>query len=361
MQLGLVRTIGGEVTTSAARGAAQVDAIATFLGDVTRLGPELGPIRGEVFKFGNPAVEGALATAVQGGTPLSVLADTRVGVPKLQALADAGAQVTPYGVGGAHDAQNGVDLCMHSKLWSRGDHAILPTASAADAGSHQLNLNIRFGGASARAAGDATEASASGDVEASRAALERARDAGVLFNDPDVGVRHVDDAMGALVDHADHRLELVIKEFTDEDWARRVAAAQARGVDVDVTTRMMTRPVRQILEDAGVHETTVPFSRTPGLREALGQRLHFNAVFADVPTTQEISLGTSAATAASSSGAYAVIGTRYLWSPTKPGERAAREVAVALGGQAAIDARRAVDQHVGLTHVGVIRAALTGG
>jgi hypothetical protein len=353
-----MQAITGDVSVNAARGAAQVDAIASFIGDVTRLGPELGPIRGEVFKFGNPAVEGALKTAIDQGTPLAMLADSRVGVPKLDALAASGAQVAPYGVGGAHDAKNGVDLCMHSKLWSRGDHALLPTASAADAGSHQLNLNIRFGGPSARAAGAATEAAASGDVEASRTALERARDAGVLFNDPDVGVHHVDDAMGALVDHADHRLELVIKEFTDEDWARRVAAAQARGVDVDVTTRMMTRPVRKILEDAGVHETTVPFSHTPGLREALGQRLHFNAVFADVPPLK--STGTNPGTTPIDGG-FAVVGTRYLWKPTKPGEREAREVAVALNGQAALDARRAVDQHVGLSHWGVIRASLTGG
>lgn len=352
MQPGIVKAVTGVVHVDAARGRAQVDAIASFIDDVASHGTTDGPIHGEVFKFGNPSVEGALLRAMEGGTPVSIVADSGVGVPRLHDLAAAGATVVKYGASAHRDAAAGADLCMHAKLWSRGDHALLPTASAADAGSRQLNLNLRFSGDSARAARSASAAAMTNERSDVRDALERAREHGVLFNDPTIPVRHLDDAMGALVDHADHRLELVIKEFTVDAWAERLAAAQARGVDVDVTTRMMTRSVRRILEDAGVHETTVPFSRTPGLRELLGQRLHFNAVFADVPTAAELRAG------ASIDGAHAVVGTRYLWEPTKPGERLARENGVALAGTNALDARRAVAAHVGLSHLGVLRASM---
>lgn len=352
MRAGLIRTVADAVHVDGSRGKAQVEAIASFIDDAAKLGPEAGPLHGEAFRFSHAGVRDALTGALERGVPVSILADASEAAPGLAPVAARGGHIASYGSAAGEQARLGAGTCMHAKLWSRGSEALMPTSSAAIGGEHQLNIAFRFSGGAARAAGEATDAAMSGDAARQLQSLGAARDAGILFNEPTLGVRHLDEAMGTLIDNAERNLSLVVKEFTVPAWAERLAAAKARGVDVKVLTREMSPEVRAILDRAGIAEETVPFSRTPVLREVLGQRLHFNAVLADMPQRGD--------DAARAHDGVAVIGTRYLWDPSKPGDRPAREVGIALDGRNALDAQRAVEGHVGLNHLQVLRAAITG-
>lgn len=354
MRAGIIRTVADAVHVDGSRGKAQVDAIASFVDEVAKLGPEAGPLRGEAFRFGHAGVRDALVGAIDEGVEVRLLADASEAVPGLAPVASRGGVVASYGSAAGEQAQRGAGTCMHAKLWARGDEALLPTSSAAIGGEHQLNIAFRFSGPAARAAGDATEAAISGDRTRQLETLAAARDQGILINEPGVGVRHLDDAMANAIDNAERDLSLVVKEFTVPAWAERLAQAKARGVDVRVLTREMSPEVRAVLERADITERTVPFSNTPVLREVLGQRLHFNSVLADLPAPG------SGAAAADAQRGVAIVGTRYLWDPVKPGDRPAREIGIALSGQNALDAQHAVEGHVGLNHLQVLRAAITG-
>jgi len=356
MDVGILKTIDGVVAVDGSRGKGQVESIVDFIGDACQLGDDAGPLRGEVFRFKHDGARTALEEAVRGGTPVELLADHANAVPGLAAVRSAGGTIASYGSAAGEQAERGAELCMHAKLWTRGNEALMPTASAAIGGERQLNLGFRFSGPSARAAGDATEAAIRGDAEEQVATLAAARDHGVLINEPSVGVRHVDEGMALAIDNAERSLSLVVKEFTVPSWAEKLVAAKQRGVDVKVLTREMSPEVRAILKQAGIEEETVPFSKAPGLREVLGRRLHFNAVLADMPDPKAVKAGT----VTENPDGYAVVGTRYLWDPSKPGDRAARETAVALDGTNALDAQRAIEGHVGMNRREIIRVTLRG-
>ena len=152
------------------------------------------------------------------------------------------------------------------------------------------------------------------------------------------GAMYIDDAMGEVIDGADSKLELVLKEFKLPDWAHRLVRARERGVDVSVVTREIDDESARILREGGVERRQLPFSRTPILNSLTGTRLHFNSVMAD--------------------DRIGVVGTRYLWlpDPAKPDEKLAREVGVLVEGQAFRDARAAIDEHVDRSHIDVLRA-----
>ncbi|MCW2926259.1 MAG: hypothetical protein JWM86_227, partial [Thermoleophilia bacterium] len=247
MLAGVLRTVEGAVAVNGARGKAQVEAISQFIDEASRMGAEAGPLRGEVFRFGNAGVESALEGAIGRGTPVHLLADHAEAMPQLAGVGAKGANVASYGSRAGEDAALGAELCMHAKLWSRGDQALLPTASAAIGGEHQLNIGFRFSGDAARAAGNVTEAAMSGDRGRQLSTLAEARDAGLLFNEPSVGARFVDEGMALAIDNAKRDLSLVVKEFTVPSWAEKLVAAKARGVNVKVLTREMSPEVRTIL------------------------------------------------------------------------------------------------------------------
>lgn len=303
------------VRLHAFRGGQHIEAIRSFVADAAERGDH---VWAEVFRLGHAGVRDALeAVAARGG--ITAVADAGQAAPVLQGIGARGGvdfasySATTLGAGGS------APLVQHAKGWATVDELLMSTASPHGTGLGQVNVTMRLGRDQAEGFRAVVGSSTAGSREAREAALELSRLRGVPFNDPEVGVAHLDEAMLQVIRGARERLDVTPKEFRDATWAHELVAARARGVDVRAVTRQIDEESWRVLRDGGVAVQPVRMAAVPGVwrGEAADRltwrRLHFTAVSAD-------------------GGERVVVGTRYFFAPTKPGDRLAREVGVVLGG-----------------------------
>lgn len=291
-----------------------VDEIGSFL---RRAAADGEHVWGEVFKLDNAGIQDALA-AVQRRGGFSVLGDAKGSVPGLRSAGGTvGLDVGSYAASPSGEA--GASLVQHAKGWATRQELLFSTASPNARGVGQIDATIRLGPDAAEAFRSAVTSGIGGTDDARRSALEVARTRGVVYNDPELGVRHLDDAMRSIIRGADRELRVMPKEFLDPTWAQDLVASKARGVDVRVVTRQIDDRSYQLLREADIPVAPVAMSGPPGTWRfpiadvVTWRRMHFTAVSAD-------------------GGERVAVGTRYFWEPGKPGERLAREVGVVLGG-----------------------------
>ncbi len=315
MRLPMPTMPAGAITLQGGSSARQLDAIAGFVRGVGERG---GDLFGEVFRYGHPTFNSALLGATDAGAGVKILADAKEGAAALQEVSRRGASIVRYATQGSQ-AATGYPFVLHTKLWAARDRAVLSTVSPIALGLPQHNVTAMLNGAPALAVRDAIVGARTGDLVQSAAAVEQARAAGVLFNDPLLGVRHIDDAYGALIDGAEHDLRIVMKEFVEPAWAERVVAARKRGVNVDLTVRSIDKGVERALKKGGIKVKHLRFSGVPGsshherLDPFIYRRIHYNSIEADHQ--------------------YGVLWSRYLWEPPagKPSARLAREAGFIVG------------------------------
>lgn len=303
------------VQLHAVRGGQHIDAIGSFVADAARRGDH---VWAEVFRLDHSGVRDALeAVAARGG--LTAVADAREAMPMLERIgARGGVDAASYSAAGLREGGH-APLVQHAKGWATMDELLMTTASPHGNGLGQVNVTMRLGRDQAEGFRAVVGTGAAGSREARESALELSRLRGVPFNDPEIGVAHLDEAMLQVIRGARERLDVTPKEFLDVSWARELVAARARGVDVRTVTRQIDDESWRVLRDAGIPVSPMRMTAVPGMwrSEAADRltwrRLHFTAVSAD-------------------GGERIVVGTRYFFAPTKPGERLAREVGVVLGG-----------------------------
>jgi hypothetical protein len=328
--LARIPAVHGDVRVLADVGAGHIGVIRSFL---TQAADDGERVFGDVFRLDHPDVLRAIdRVAARGG--ISLLVDHGDALPALRhLLGREGVELAGYGAA-AIDGGGASAFVDHAKGWATSRRLLFSTASPNGNGIGQVNLTLEMGADPARAYARAITAGIGGADDARRAALEVARDAGVVLNDPELGVRHLDDAMRAVINGAEHKLRVVIKEFLDPAWARDIVRARGRGVDVRVTTRQIDDASHAILRAGDVPIGPLPLTGPPGIwRHELAdkltwRRLHFNAVSAD-------------------DDARMVVGTRYFWEPSKPGDRIARESGVVLAGDGAAAVRASIDRLTG--------------
>jgi hypothetical protein len=328
--LARIPAVHGDVRVLADVGAGHIGAIRSFL---TRAADDGERVFGDVFRLDHPDVIAAIDDAAGRGG-VSLLMDHGDALPALQHLVGRdGVELAGYGAA-AIDGSGASAFVDHAKGWATRRHLLFSTASPHGNGVGQVNLTLELGADPARAYAGAITAGIGGTYDARRAALEAARDAGVVINDPELGVRHLDDAMRAVINGSEHDLRVVIKEFLDPSWARDIVRARARGVDARVVTRQIDDVSHAILRDARIPVGPLPMTGPPGIwRHELAdkltwRRLHFNSVSADDDTRM-------------------VVGTRYFWEPSKPGDRIARESGIVLAGPGTAAVRASIDRLTG--------------
>lgn len=341
--------VQGAIRITGGGGRQQVEGVGTWIRDHARPGV---PLHAEFMKTGRGSVNQALQGALAAGTPIGVLADdSQLKFGILGALEDAGAKVVVYGEDGKR-SEFQQQYVQHGKGASTPTHALITTAHPSQSGKHQLNLSFAIEGEGAGAMHAATGAALLRNPREQARTIDEAQRRGVIYNDPEAERAHIDATYERLINGADRKLFVVMKEFLDPRRAEQIADRKVDGIDTEVLTREIDPKSASILKKAGIEQREVPFSGTPGLNSFFGRRLHFNAIFADVDGTD---------LAPSADGA-AAVSSRYLWMPTKRdgSETLARELGLVVAGSDAQRTLNAVEDHVGRSHWDVIKGRILG-
>lgn len=251
----------------------------------------------------------AISAAARHGS-LELLADARVPEggygEQLTRLTDAsGGRYVTYGAT-SEQWQHGKVYHLRSDA---GPESWITNLALIPKSRERTELSFVLGGDAAAAARRVAEATMSGDLRATQRAIDEAAEYGVLVNDPQAGRSHLTRGIReVLADGAsDPRgLVAVTKGIDDLESSAAIAAAHARGREVDVHVRDVARADAQLLARSGT-----PTWQVSGLLQP-----RVNAFFA---------------------GGRGVVGTAFLWGNMVggPASATARDVGLLLDGDRA--------------------------
>lgn len=285
-----------------------------------------GPIAADIFQIGLDSSIGAFEHAVGEGASVHVLVDPRMPLggmgDRVGGLVRERGQLAVYGDGNP-------ESWMHSKTFHVTDVHGRPSSwitnlSLIEDTHVRSELSLLIGGEAAIAAREVTLATIGGDPARIRAAIDAAKGAGVLVNDPAVGRRVLTQGIHEMLARPGADLLAITKGIDDARATNAIVDARRGGRDVQVFVRDLARADGELLVAGGVDARVV----------SGGPKPRINAFFA---------------------GDRAVIGSAFLWRNMtgSAAEATSRDVGIMLEGapaqqlrDAAMATIRAQQRHV---------------